>query len=296
MPMKSSFWRWHLGWPLAGFCLLSLVLAAGELDQRLAELFFDVGTGTWLGAGAGDWWAHRLLHDQGRWLVRGVAAGASSLWVLSFAVPHLRRWRADAGFVALSMLLAVGIVGGLKAVTNVDCPWDLAGFGGHNPAVALFAHRPDYLPRARCFPGAHASSGFALFSFYFLWKDAAPRRARWALAAALLTGCAFAVGQEARGAHFLSHDLTGAAIVWVVQLLLYWSLRQPAVSERHARGVPPRESGRWRLLLGRRLAAKQPQDAADHDQRDANAIANTRAPVVHPAHQREFHVDHVQHG
>jgi membrane-associated PAP2 superfamily phosphatase len=293
--MKSPFWRRHLWWPLAVFGLLSLAVAAGRLDHRLAGLLFDTRTGTWLGAGAGDWWAHRLLHDQGRWLVRGITAGALALWISSFVTPALRPWRASAGFVALAILLAVGIVGGLKALTNVDCPWDIAGFGGHNPLVPLLADRPDYLPRARCFPGAHSSSGFALFCFYFLWKDDAPRRARWALAAALLTGFAFAAGQEARGAHFLSHDLASAAIVWLVQLLLYSRTRMPAAKRAARADVPPRWSGRRRLLLGRRLATEQPQDATHHDHRDADAIAHARTPIVHPAHQREFHVDHVQH-
>src|SRR5207342_1086221 len=110
--------------------------------------------------------------------------------------------------------LSTGIVGALKATTNVDCPWDLAEFGGDRPYVSLFADRPDSLPRARCFPGAHASSGFAFLFGYFLLRDGARRRARWALAAAILLGVAFSVGQEARGAHFISHDLTSAAIVW----------------------------------------------------------------------------------
>jgi membrane-associated PAP2 superfamily phosphatase len=42
-----------------------------------------------------------------------------------------------------------------------------------------------------------------------------------ALAGGLLIGTVFALGQQARGAHFLSHDLTSAAIVWYVLLGLY---------------------------------------------------------------------------
>jgi membrane-associated PAP2 superfamily phosphatase len=42
-----------------------------------------------------------------------------------------------------------------------------------------------------------------------------------ALAAGLAVGVLFAFGQEARGAHFLSHDLTSAILVWYVQLGLY---------------------------------------------------------------------------
>lgn len=231
-----AFWRSHAFAPLAGFLLVFGLVEALGLDRRIADsLYFDVATAHWLGTGPGDWWAHRLLHDDGRWLIRGIAAGAIATWVASFFLEPLRRSRRGAGYVALAMLTAIVLVGALKSVSNVDCPWDLAGYGGHNPYVALFADRPDYLPRARCFPGAHASSGFALLCFYFVWRDTAPARARGALATALAVGIAFSVGQEARGAHFLSHDLVAAAIAWFVQLSLYAWLLGPKASEVQSR-------------------------------------------------------------
>ena len=124
--------------------------------------------------------------------------------------PRLRRWRHQALFV-FAMVLVTATVGLLKVVTNVDCPWDLAGFGGDRPYVTLFGDRPDYLPRAQCFPGAHSSSGFALVCFYFVLRDRS--RAAGALGAgrAVLVGAVFSIGQQARGAHFLSHDLASAA-------------------------------------------------------------------------------------
>jgi membrane-associated PAP2 superfamily phosphatase len=230
-PLYGSveFWRLHVWWPLFAFTLIFGALEVFSLDRVLArEWYFNVHAGQWIGSGSGDWWAHRLLHTGGGWVVRGVAAAALVLWGLSFAVARLRPWRRAAGFILLSMLLATLIVGGLKLITNVDCPWDLAGFGGHNPYVALFADRPDSLPRAQCFPGAHASSGFALFCFYFAFRDRSRSVARWMLAAAIAVGVVFSIGQEARGAHFFSHDLTSAAIVWFVQLGLYsWYRRAP---------------------------------------------------------------------
>jgi membrane-associated PAP2 superfamily phosphatase len=57
--------------------------------------------------------------------------------------------------------------------------------------------------------------------------------------AAILVGVVFAVGQEARGAHFLSHDLTSAAIAWLLLAWLYSRLlysRRPTPSE-----IQPRE-------------------------------------------------------
>ncbi|HEV7608047.1 MAG TPA: phosphatase PAP2 family protein [Steroidobacteraceae bacterium] len=217
-----DFWRNHAWWPLLVFAVVFAAVEVFSLDRVLAEhWYFNVQTGQWLGAGAGDWWAHRLLHTGGGLLVRAVGAAALVLWGLTFAIDRLRPWRRSAGFVLLAMVLSTGIVGGLKAVTNVDCPWDLLGFGGHNPYVSLFADRPDALPQAKCFPGAHAASGFALVCFYFLLRDRSRRLGHWALAVAIAVGVAFSIGQEARGAHFFSHDLVSAAIVWFVQLGLY---------------------------------------------------------------------------
>jgi len=224
----TTFWRRHAWWPLLAFAVLFGILEVFSLDRVIArEWYFNVHTAQWLGTGSGEWWARGVLHTGGRWLVRGIAGSALVIWALSFAVASLREWRRTAGYLLLSMLLAMLIVGGLKAVTNVDCPWNLAGFGGHNPYVALFADRPDALKRAQCFPGAHASSGFALFCFYFAFRDRFRRLAKWALAVAIAVGAAFSIGQEARGAHFLSHDLTSAAIVWFVQLALYAKIMRP---------------------------------------------------------------------
>jgi membrane-associated PAP2 superfamily phosphatase len=192
------------------------------LDLKIANtLFYDHARQHWLGAGAGDWWAHRLVHDTGRWLVRGVAAAALLVWGITFFVPSTRQWRRSAGFIVLAMAVSVLVVGLLKQVTNVDCPWDLAEYGGAHPYVALFADRPDYLPRAACFPGAHSSSGFALVCFYFVLRNRWRRLAWLALGIACLVGVVFSIGQEARGAHFLSHDLTSAMLVWAIQLYLY---------------------------------------------------------------------------
>jgi membrane-associated PAP2 superfamily phosphatase len=231
MNPDSTFWRWHFLVPALIFALLFAAFELLDLDRTLAHaLYFDEGTQHWLGKGAGDWWARRLLHSGGRWVVRVVAAGALTVWALSHVTPRLVPWRRDARFVVIAILASIVTVGLLKSITNVDCPWDLADFGGSNPYIKLFADRPDWLPRTRCFPGAHSSSGFALLCFYFVLRDRSAAVARGALIGALLVGVAFSIGQEARGAHFLSHDLASGAIVWFIQLALYVVLMKPRSS------------------------------------------------------------------
>jgi len=218
----QRFWLRHAGWPALLFVLFAIAAAGTGLDESFARAWaFDPVTRQFIGGGPGEWWAKELIHTTGGLLIRILGGILLLTWGLSFRIGALQRWRRPAGFVVLSVALGAGAVGLLKLVTNVDCPWSLAEFGGRLPYVHLFADRPDSLPRAQCFPGGHSSSGFALFALYFLTLGRSRKLARVALGVALLVGGVFAFGQEARGAHFLSHDLWSAALVWFTCLAVY---------------------------------------------------------------------------
>ena len=63
-------------------------------------------------------------------------------------------------------------------------------------------------------------------------------------------------------------------------------------------GLPAACRGRLRLAaipFPRLLPAEEPDDGTDDDHGDTDAVADTRAPVVHPAEQQEFHVQEMQH-
>lgn len=196
---------------LAWLCAL-VWLWGGHADPWLARmLFFDATTGQWLGSGVNGWWAQQVLHEGGRNLVRCIFAGTLLLAVWPGGQHALRRQRAR--YLATSIALTVLVAGALKQVTGVACPWDLQQFGGLSHAA-----------RAACFPGGHSASGFSLVAFYFAWRVDSPRRARAGLMCALAVGALFALGQEARGAHFLSHDLTSAAMAWFMAMGTAWAM------------------------------------------------------------------------
>ncbi len=219
---ETRFWQSHALWPGLLFAALAMVFATTGLDEYLTRAWaFDAVTRQFIGAGPGEWWAKDLLHSDGGLLVRVLGGMVLVFWLATFFVDRLKRWRRPAGYLVLSIAVGAGLVGVLKQTTNVACPWSLAGFGGDRPYVHLFAQRPAGFGMARCFPGGHSSSGFALFSLYFLLAFRHPRAAKMALAAALLLGGVFAFGQEARGAHFLSHDLWSAALMWFVCLAIF---------------------------------------------------------------------------
>lgn len=220
------FWLAHAVIPAVAFAAgLAVILLSGA-DLRIADaLFFDREAGRFIGAGS--WWAKDLIHSGGRRLVQAGAVVSLALLVATIVKPRWRHLRRTAAFLALSLVLVPALVGSLKQVTRVDCPWNLQHYGGSEPYVGLLGDRSGVSDRARCFPGSHASSAFAWLCVYFLLRE---RRRRWAyvaLAAALLFGGVFSFGQQARGAHFLSHDLTSLAIAWFMVLGFYRLLLMP---------------------------------------------------------------------
>jgi membrane-associated PAP2 superfamily phosphatase len=218
--LDRRFWISHGVVPLLAFVALATLLALTDIDAWIADrYFYDFDAGLW--PARSSWWARDLVHTGGRDAIRLVALVALVCLGLSFRGDRRRHWRRPAAFVFTSLVVSVALVGTLKQLTNVDCPLDLERYGGTRPFVPIFGDRPDGLPRAACFPGSHSSSGFALLCFYFLLRRRRPAAARAALAAALVVGSVFSLAQQARGAHFLSHDLWSAFLVWFICLGLY---------------------------------------------------------------------------
>lgn len=213
--------RLNLDIGIIGFvALLLLLLALFDGDVMIARyFFFDVATNEWIARH--DWWANELLHTGGRNLMRLVGVLALIAWAASYRSIRLATHRADLGYFAACMVLVPLTIGILKQITNVDCPWDLQGFGGSMPVIHWFESRPAELPHAACFPGAHSSSAFALFGLFFMWRSAKPAWATVALLSTLALGGAFSIAQQSRGAHFLSHDIVSALLAWLICLALH---------------------------------------------------------------------------
>lgn len=215
----TRFWISHALLPALLFAVAMIIFETTSLDVTLANHFYDFTTQQW--PHKDSWWSSQLIHEYGRRMI--VVLFLITVVVLIFAWWRggMKLYRRPAAYMALVLLIAPGIVSSGKHLSNTDCPWDLDLYGGDRPHVRLFADRPDDLPAAQCFPGGHSSGGFALLGLYFLFRKRKPRLARLGLAIGLGVGGLFAFGQEARGAHFLSHDLWSAFICWFTALGIY---------------------------------------------------------------------------
>jgi membrane-associated PAP2 superfamily phosphatase len=217
--VRQIWWR-EVRWPLLAFALLAPLFGTTDLDVTIATtFFFDATSGRWIGSH--NWWVESFIHTGGRWAVRGIIAVGIAIWMTSFADSRWRSLRRPAGYFVIAAVLSVGIIGVLKTVTNVDCPWDLSIFGGRFPLVQLFANRPDDLRAGSCFPAAHSSSGYALIALYFALRERSRVLARIALFIGIGCGLVFGLAQQARGAHFMSHDVWSAFLVWLIVASTY---------------------------------------------------------------------------
>jgi membrane-associated PAP2 superfamily phosphatase len=216
----AAFWWQRIRIPLAVFAVLATLFAFTQTDIKIAHaVFFDGTRHDWIGAQ--NWWVNRFLHAGGTWFIRLLVVAALVTAGLSLFNERLRAFRRPALYFALSVILSVGTVGALKTITNKDCPRDLTEFGGEHAYVSLFDHRPADLRGARCFPAAHASAGYALLALYFALRERNRRWSKYGLAIGVLMGLIFGISQQSRGAHFISHDVWSAFIVWTVALSTY---------------------------------------------------------------------------
>ena len=206
--------RTLLSLPVLTACALALLIAWDNsgLDMVLAHLS---------GSTAGfplrnNWLLASVLHEGARKL--SWAALVFLCVAIWWPVGPLRRLaqnrRAELAVSTIAAVLGIVL---LKAVNHTSCPWDLADFGG---AARYFSHWA--VPAGgdggggRCFPAGHASSGFAFVGGYFVFRQVSSAAARAWLACALLAGLVLGIGQQLRGAHFMSHALWTAWICWVI--------------------------------------------------------------------------------
>lgn len=213
------FWRSHLILPLVVATLALLWFELGDGNRLVADQLYAWEGGHWM---LRD---HRItsnwIHHGGKQLSLALWFGALLVRLRINATSAFAHWRRSLTCLLLSTLAATTLVSGLQMVTFMDCPWDMQGYGGPRPYIALFDVRPPGLTSAACFPAGHASAGYCWVALYFFFAENAPRW-RWrGLAFGLGLGAVFGISQQLRGAHFLSHDVMTLLICWLTALALH---------------------------------------------------------------------------
>ena len=206
--VPSHSLRTTLAWTIGALVCLLAWDALGQ-DRALAHAF---GTGTGFPM-RDQWFFVQVLHEGARrtaWLF--LLLLTLGVW---WPVGLLRRIDLMERLqLAVSVLVALGVVSSLKSLSATSCPWDLAEFGGVARYASHWALGIVDGGGGRCFPAGHASTGFAFAGGYFALRRRQPRAARLWLAASLAAGLILGGAQQVRGAHFMSHTLWTGWLCW----------------------------------------------------------------------------------
>lgn len=233
---------WPATWSyarLASFGYITLMTLAALLAWDASGL--DLTLAHWYGSAQGfplheDWFLSKVLHTKAQ------QAG----WVCVIALAVAIRWpfgvlrqinRSERIALLAGILAALLVIITLKGINHTSCPWDLTEFGGRANYVSHWALRLRDGGPGQCFPGGHASTGFALIAGYFALQHTAPHAARVWLTVALVLGFGLGWVQQMRGAHFMSHNLWTGWLCWTLTGLLDAGWRQVAQARR-SRLVP----------------------------------------------------------
>jgi membrane-associated PAP2 superfamily phosphatase len=222
---------------------LSLSLGDGRLDLTIARWFFDDVRR--LFPLANEWLLKTVLHDGARTTSAVAALALLGVAITSWVTRQPRALRAHREallYTSIATLAAAAIVGVAKHFSSHACPWDLAMFGGSAPYHPLLGAHAAVPNVDGCFPAAHPLAGYAWLAVGFALYPIARRRAWQAWAVAFTLGTLFGAVQIVRGAHFLSHVLWSAWIVWAVNVALLglacaWRERAAQADARSPRGV-----------------------------------------------------------
>lgn len=213
--MTTSYYRF------AGLNLFGLLLSGalftwlsrdGTLDFWLTQQFFDPITRSFplKGAHYVNLYGHVLLKNiTALLLISAIALSLVSTWV-----KVLRPWRETLVIFCVMASCAALLIVKLKHESVHACPWDLAMYGGKALWYPLFDWVNPTVELGRCWPGGHASGGFAIVAGYFALREKQPKWACYFLIAGLVMGSIMGAVQIVRGAHFLSHNLWTLWFVW----------------------------------------------------------------------------------
>jgi membrane-associated PAP2 superfamily phosphatase len=125
----------------------------------------------------------------------------------------------SARYLMWSWLCSTLVIGYLKSVTKLPCPWNIHEFGGTDAYLSLLDAFSSQYPVGHCFPSAHATGGYGLIGLAFV-AVVFGKPFRYGALPALSIGALYGGAQMTRGAHFISHDLfsiaicLGFALVW----------------------------------------------------------------------------------
>ena len=246
--MKNNFFR-EFAISLAFFVLLTVPFLVWDIDIAVQKMLYN--DGEWVFKNHALW---VFLYDYGPAPAMTVSVVALLLWFISVFTGFQKNNRRVFAFIALLMVLGPGLLVNavFKEYWGRPRPREIVEFGGQRVfvpplvkgefvssrkyekmlessqgAVEWDILRNLYRIKGKynSFPNGHASVGFFMMFPYFLYRQRKKMVAMVWLVGGSCYGILMGVGRMAQGGHFASDFLWSGAMVYLVGLTLYYTLR-----------------------------------------------------------------------
>ena len=197
-------------WPLLG--LIVITPFTPWLDLEISNSFYTPSKGfesTPL---------FSFLYQYGFIPADATAVAALIAVPFTFLIPCLKRWRAPALVLVLTLAIGAGLIihGIFKDHWGRPRPKQTIQFGGSQPFRPYY--QPNFMQKesAKSFPCGHCSTGFYFFALAFIGRREKNEALFWiGLILAFGLGILLSLARIAQGGHYFSDTLVSALIMWV---------------------------------------------------------------------------------
>lgn len=212
MKISTFLLRQYLYLFMGAIILLYLFPVDGSFDLKLITPWITQNGEFFLKR---DWYLDILNHHYIKYILIFCYVSFLSIWVYSFFHKKNMIVRWDYAYFVLLVILSTSLIGVLKSQSDHACPWDMI-----IPAASSYSWNFNQ-NHGHCFPGGHASTGFALVAGFFIYRTSQPQKAWFYLMSGLIIGSAMGWAQMMRGAHFFSHNLWTLWFTWLINVVVY---------------------------------------------------------------------------
>lgn len=218
MKQLNYFLNKHYPWIFPLLLLLLITPATPAIDMEIESYFYRLGEGNFLKTPF-----YQFFYDHGPSLGLWTASGSLVLFLASFFVDSIKRWRSSLLLLVLTMVVGSGLIVHLvfKDHWGRPRPRQIEEFGGTQ------IYRPYWKPNffskpepSKSFLCGHCSTGFYFFALALaarklnnkLWSYGA-----WAFA--FIWGGLLSLSRMAQGGHFFTDVIITGLVMW---LTAYW--------------------------------------------------------------------------
>ena len=198
--------------------LLWLMPVGGALDQQFIRPFVNMPLGFQLKK---YWWYDQFAHGYLKhWLTFILVFLLVRLCLHRILPKYLQtQYHAQYATFLMMAILSMSVVSIIKHYSNHACPWDILDQGSLQ-TLGIIQFLPQ-LGEGGCFPGGHASLGYAWLTGFFAFCPVQKRLAYFYLFSGLVLGTGMGWIQMMRGAHFMSHNLWTMWLCYFVGFLCH---------------------------------------------------------------------------